>query len=98
VTTLFFSARALADVERFIDFVLETDADGAQATADLISHAIQVLARHPFIGRPLTGPLRELVISRGASGYVALYSFDPRTDVVTIHALRHQLEAGYRAP
>jgi plasmid stabilization system protein ParE len=48
-----------------------------------------------LIGRPLETKLRELVISRGRSGYVALYSFEQVYDAVLILAIRHQREAGY---
>jgi hypothetical protein len=39
---------------------------------------------------------RELVISHGASGYLALYRHDAAPGVVRILRLRHQREAGYR--
>lgn len=39
--------------------------------------------------------LRELVITFGQSGYVALYRHDPVGDIVYILAFRHQKEAGY---
>ena len=39
---------------------------------------------------------RELVISHGATGYIALYRHDARHDVVRILRIRHQREAGYR--
>jgi hypothetical protein len=39
--------------------------------------------------------MRELVISRGKTGHVALYDYDPDGDVVVIVALRAQREAGY---
>jgi plasmid stabilization system protein ParE len=94
MTTLSLSRRALNDLERFVDFELERGADAGPALA-LITHAVEVLRRHPFIGRPVAHGLRELVISRGASGYVALYEFLEARDEVIVHALRHQREAGY---
>ena len=39
--------------------------------------------------------LRELVISYGRTGYVALYRFVVSRDEVRILALRHQRELGY---
>lgn len=39
--------------------------------------------------------MRELVISYGASGYVALYRVDS-PGLVRILRIRHQREAGYR--
>jgi hypothetical protein len=39
--------------------------------------------------------MRELVISRGRSGYLALYVHDATADVVFVLALRHQREQDY---
>lgn len=94
MTALFLSRRALADLERFVDFELARGVD-AGPTLALITQAVEVLRRHPYIGRPVSHGLRELVISRGVSGYVALYEFLEARDEVTVHALRHQREAGY---
>ncbi len=38
---------------------------------------------------------QELVINYGKNGYVALYSFDQKIDLVVVYAIRHQLECGY---
>lgn len=56
-----------------------------------------MLARHPLIGRRTEGELRELVISFGKTGYVALYRFLPAQDQVRILAVRHQRELDYPA-
>ncbi len=58
---------ALLDLERLIDFLLETDAKLAAQTAPLIVDAIEVLRRHPLIGRPVEEGLRELVTQRPGS-------------------------------
>lgn len=50
---------------------------------------------HPFIGRRTEGELRELVISFGKTGYLALYRFIPSKDEVRILAIRHQRELDY---
>jgi len=81
--SLWFSERALLDIDRFSDFL------------EVIVNAVEVLRRHPFIGRPIENGLRELVVSRGDSGYVALYEFNTARNEITVHKLRHQLEAGY---
>ncbi len=52
-------------------------------------------ASHPLIGRRIEGDLRELVVSYGATGYIALYRFDIQRDQVRVLALRHQREVGY---
>jgi plasmid stabilization system protein ParE len=47
------------------------------------------------IGRVVEGGLRELVISFGRSGYLALYRFAPARREVRILAIRHQRELDY---
>jgi plasmid stabilization system protein ParE len=51
---------------------------------------------HPLLGRPTEHGLRELLISRGRTGYVALYQYDAAADKVLVLAVRHQREAGFR--
>jgi plasmid stabilization system protein ParE len=41
------------------------------------------------------GALRELVISSGKTGYVALYRLQRGLDEVQLLAVRHQREAGF---
>ncbi len=93
---LTYSARALADLERLTDFLIETDPAAAAGTVGLIEEAITLLKRHPLVGSPVEHGLRELVISRGRTGYLALYSFEEEHDAVLSLAIRHQREAGYR--
>jgi plasmid stabilization system protein ParE len=47
------------------------------------------------VGRRVEGEIRELVISSGATGYIALYRFVVKEDQVRVLALRHQREIGY---
>ena len=77
-------------------WLLETDAERAIATIDLILDALAILEHHPRMGRPLSQGLRELIISRGQSGYLALYSYDEGADMALILAVRHQREQDYR--
>lgn len=91
-----YSAEAFTDVERIVEFLLETSAEAAEQTLERIGSAIRILEAHPLIGRRVDDRIRELVISRGAAGYLALYRFDPVFDVVRILRVRHQREAGYR--
>jgi plasmid stabilization system protein ParE len=92
---LIYSAHALADLERLTDFLVASDPLAAAETVGLIEEAVTLLTRHPLLGRPIEHELRELVISRGRTGYVALYSLEENHDVVLILAIRHQREAGY---
>jgi plasmid stabilization system protein ParE len=92
-----YAPRALEDLSRLIDFALQSEADGGANVGALIHEAVTILGRHPLIGRAAGDDLRELVISRGRTGYVALYRHYPQHAVVMILALRHQREAGYPA-
>lgn len=89
------AARAGADLARLTEFLLQDHPEAAVATFDVVTSAVDVLVSHPLIGRPLEAGLRELVISRGKSGYVALYEFRELEDIVIVLAIRHQREAGY---
>ena len=91
-----YSEEALADFERIIEFMLETSTGAATRTLADIRSAIAILELHPMIGRRIEDDLRELVISRGATGYLAVYRFDPALDRVRVLRLRHQREAGYQ--
>jgi plasmid stabilization system protein ParE len=95
VTRLFISNRAATDIERLCDFLLDVLPQEAAHTGDLIFDALALLKTHPAIGRPAPQGLRELVISRGKTGYVALYLYDEHADAISVLAIRHQREAGY---
>jgi len=73
----------------------EGDPEIGATSAAAIRSAVENLAAHPFIGRRIEGDLRELVISYGAIGYIALYRFDIQRDQVRVLSLRHQREIGY---
>ena len=86
---------AVLDLERLRNFLAEHDPEAALAAAEVIVEAVSVLERHPLIGRPAEAGMRELVISRGRTGYVALYDWLEAINTVVILALRPQREAGY---
>ncbi len=90
-----YSAYALENIERAMQFLRERNPEVAVASAAAIRSAVESLASHPLIGRRVEGDLRELVISYGATGYIALYRFDIQRDQVRVLALRHQREIGY---
>jgi plasmid stabilization system protein ParE len=91
-----YSEPALGDLERIVDFLVESDAAAALEALRQVRSAISILASHPRIGRRVLGRMRELVITHGATGYVALYRFEASIGVVRILRIRHQREAGYR--
>ncbi len=95
VTRVTYAPGAMRDLERLRDFLAAHDPEAALVAAQGIVDAISTLERHPLIGRPVDMGMRELVISRGRTGYVALYDFLDTIDTVVILAVRHQREAGF---
>lgn len=95
MATVVYGANAIANLERLFEFLAQHDPDGAIAATQAIRNAIDLLAEHPLIGRRVQGNLRELVISFGKTGYVALYRFVPALEEVRVLAIRHQREMGY---
>jgi plasmid stabilization system protein ParE len=93
-----FAEDALADLERIFEFDFDHDPARALEGIARIRSAVLVLDEHPEIGRPVGAgsTLRELVISRGKTGYIALYEYAAANHVVRVVAVRHQREAGYR--
>jgi plasmid stabilization system protein ParE len=94
VTRLVFSPSALQDIERLIAFFMESDPAAASATASVLTGGLKILKNHPLVGRPAEHDYRELLISRGRTGYVALYKYDVVRDAAIILAIRHQREGG----
>lgn len=95
MASLILAARANEDLDRLTGFLLESDPQAAVSTAAIILEGIKILAQHPLAGRKVDATQREMVISRGRTGYIALYSYDDERDVVLIQAIRHQREAGF---
>jgi len=91
------TARAQADVGRLHRFLVEKDIQTAKRAVLAIRDALVPLRQSPEIGRPVEDHpgLRELVIEFGASGYLAMYRFEPALDTVSILAIKHQLEDDY---
>ncbi len=94
-----FDTGALDDLERIFEFNFERDPATALDHIDKIRSAVTILDAHPEIGRPLSRDpaLRELVISHGKTGHLALYGYSPVEKLVRVVAIRHQREAGYHS-
>jgi plasmid stabilization system protein ParE len=97
VTRLVIAPQALRDIERVSDFLLANDPQAAVETADIISAGLAVLRDHPLIGRRAEQGYRELLISRGRTGYIALYRYDVARDTALVLTLRHQREEEFGA-
>ena len=85
------------DLECILDYLLQFEIVDARARLGDIFTAIDVLENNPLIGRIVRADLRELVIGRGARGYVALYKYVTELDTVFVLAVRGQKEAGAAA-
>ncbi len=96
MSRIILSSQLRADFDRIFDFLFEQAPEYAAPRIEAITDAIDVLASSPLIGRPVAFGQRELIISTGASGYLALYRYDPAADTVFILALRSQRERDYK--
>ena len=74
---------------------MKSDAVTAGATIGVLTGGLKILIEHPLIGRPAELGYRELLISRGRTGYVALYEYAVERDSAIILAIRHQREGGF---
>ena len=90
-----YSPVALRDLERVFGFLAGRDPQAALDALQAIRSAVDILASHPLVGRVREGEVRELVISFGASGYLALYRYLAVQDSVRVLGLRHQRELDY---
>jgi plasmid stabilization system protein ParE len=95
VATVVYSARSLTHLERALEFLHQENPGAAVAAAQAIRSAVDNLGTHPLLGRRIHGDIRELVISYGATGYIALYRFLVPQDEIRILANRHQREIGF---
>lgn len=94
MTKISYSSEFWDDMTRLTDFLMLQNISAALTTYDIVMHGIGLLKTHPEIGRLVSkNELRELVISRGNTGYIALYSYDALLDLVTVVSIWHQREA-----
>lgn len=85
---------AKEDLKRLFTFLAKQDLQAAKRARNAIAASMQLLQQFPFTCRkavPENSLLRELVISFGSTGYVALFEID-NNETVTILAVRHQRE------
>ena len=85
---------AADDLQRLFEFLAEHDLAAAERAREAIAKAFDFLRAFPFACRKATPEhpfLREMVISFGHAGYVALYEIE-NEDTVTVLAIRHQRE------
>lgn len=91
---LVLAPQATQDLKRLTEFLLDTDPHAANETVSVLIDGLQIPKRHMLVGRTVEQGYRELVISRGRTGYVALYACDTTRNVALIFAIRRQRESG----
>ena len=92
-----YTLEAKEDLKRLFTFLVEQDPQAAKHARKTIAASVQLLQQFPFTCRkavPENALLRELVISFGSAGYVALFEIEDK-ETVTIVAVRHQREDDY---
>jgi addiction module RelE/StbE family toxin len=93
-----FDNGALDDLERIFEFNAQIDPTMALEHIQIVRSPVEILDDHPEMGRLARrgSTLRELVISQGKTGYIALYEYSPLEKLVRVVAIRHQREVGYQ--
>jgi len=94
---LVYSEHALSDLERILEFLGGSEPQIAIATATVVRDALGILPLHPLIGRAVDERYRELVISQGRTGFIALYEYQEARDRILVVAIRQQREAGFES-
>ncbi|GKX58946.1 type II toxin-antitoxin system RelE/ParE family toxin [Leminorella grimontii] len=93
-----FTQEARDDLLRLYAFLAERDVQAAERAKEAIAKGLALLQDFPFTCRKVSPDgspfLRELLISFGSSGYVALFEIDSEA-IVTVLAVRHQREDDY---
>ncbi len=92
-----YTRAAREDLVRLYRFWLDEDLDTAERALATIRQSLTILQTFPFTCRKVDARnpfLRELIVSFGASGYVALFEIEDDRQV-TILAIRHQREDDY---
>ena len=88
---------AADDLQRLFEFLAERDLAAAEQARLVIAKAFDLMQSFPFACRKATPEqslLREMVISFGQAGYVALFEIEDAS-TLTVLAVRHQREDDY---
>lgn len=93
--TINVTPQAIDDIQGLDDFLWEQKDPLAGDLFAYLIKALRLLELQPGVGRPVGTELRELIINRGRSGYLARYQYRRESRVVTILRIRHQNESGY---
>lgn len=91
-----YTDRAIQDLERFAEFYQRVAPHKTEEVLKAVWNGIDTLKNQPFVGTETPcielPDLRKLTITYGKKGYVALYQYDKKADLVLIETVRHMLE------
>jgi plasmid stabilization system protein ParE len=93
-----YSRRAEQNIEEIFQFYDAFDRETADKAVQTIVLSLKKLVEAPTVGRPVidSNRLRERVIPFGGHGFMALYEIFADGQGITIAAVRHQRQVGYR--
>jgi toxin ParE1/3/4 len=81
-----YTSPALADLEAILDAIAAQSPEGARRVQSRVQALIDLLALHPSMGARTDDPLiRRLPITP----YPYLIFYEPKSDEIIIHAVRH---------
>ena len=87
------SPKAIADLDRLRDFLLEKNAGAADRAASALIDAINSLKNFPEKGRPAAVQnLRELVVPFGKDAYIVRYAYRAADGSVVVVRVWHGRE------
>ena len=95
VATLELAPEITEDFDRIFEHFAQHNLEAALERITEIIDGLDLLTRHPLIGRPVAGEMRELVLGAKSRGYLASYNYSAELEIVFILAIRSQREAGY---
>ena len=97
MSRIIITEEAVKGLKRCRLFLMEKNPHAAMRAAQTIKRSFSLLQAEPKMGRPLNdlSELRELVIPFGESGYITLYRYEEKIDLLYVLAFRHQKEVGY---
>jgi plasmid stabilization system protein ParE len=93
-----YSRRAEQNIEEIFRFYVAFDRASVDKSVQTVVLSLKKLVETPTIGRPVldSNRLRERIIPFGERGFIALYEIFADGQGITIAAVRHQRQVGFK--
>ncbi|MES2161078.1 MAG: type II toxin-antitoxin system RelE/ParE family toxin [Pseudomonadota bacterium] len=88
--------KAIDDLDRILDFLVQNKTPNAPAKIQEIQQSINVLQLTPLIGHVLHDNKRELVIGKRKHGHIAIYRYLADIDTVFVLTIQSQRQQRIR--